>query len=576
MNETANKCDALSCSNALTSTCSGCKLFGYCSLECQRSDWKCHKKTCKKVEALFKGSMELQSLVPVQKGCLKRNLMLNLPDIFREYMREYPNDAMNSMLVKSALEVTKTMHINNLSDMKKNEQSNDDMLKRWQDLSGGFLDFYVNAQPGDVNRGREFRPYEAPPQQFRNSPIPQAPLLVNGTTVVEFGFVDFGITIDGVQNLHFDGPPLLVFAFDKEPLCIAKSLVMCRMMSDSACTRSVVEVWLSSLWSLETLNAFKDAVSSLVAQGSCIDSRVLDLLVKWNSSTPATSDETLRYNYIKNMESSGTAFALRSCNFVHEKDRVEMIRSYLTKALYEDETTIYGSVVMQDWTPCDLIEASPVHIHGPTKVPGETFLDRIRYYFCTQIDSFGKHLRNGSLVFTPKIATVALHNEELIKEVKALNPYIIAWSNLSDYIKPNHFHSIARGMSGRSTVHYVHSCNWSTRVNGTDIFDLNDEVQLHYYTTGLHLIETSHALIGCSPSGVYHFRGICNAILSRTYLKRYLRYFFESVSVRCSCFVNPISFPNPLSRDLTVAFFCFAYADSDMSFSVDAYDYLCD
>lgn len=39
-------CCKLSCGLVLTKTCSACKIDGYCSVECQESDWKIHKILC--------------------------------------------------------------------------------------------------------------------------------------------------------------------------------------------------------------------------------------------------------------------------------------------------------------------------------------------------------------------------------------------------------------------------------------------------------------------------------------------------------------------------------------------------
>lgn len=34
--------------------CNGCQLVWYCNRTCQQSDWKCHQKSCKKVQQLRK------------------------------------------------------------------------------------------------------------------------------------------------------------------------------------------------------------------------------------------------------------------------------------------------------------------------------------------------------------------------------------------------------------------------------------------------------------------------------------------------------------------------------------------
>ena len=44
------RCNKEDCKKDGTLRCSRCKKFNYCSKECQTSDWKKHKKQCKKPE----------------------------------------------------------------------------------------------------------------------------------------------------------------------------------------------------------------------------------------------------------------------------------------------------------------------------------------------------------------------------------------------------------------------------------------------------------------------------------------------------------------------------------------------
>ena len=43
------QCALSSCSKAAKRKCAACKSLGYCSREHQRSDWKSHKKECKRI-----------------------------------------------------------------------------------------------------------------------------------------------------------------------------------------------------------------------------------------------------------------------------------------------------------------------------------------------------------------------------------------------------------------------------------------------------------------------------------------------------------------------------------------------
>lgn len=58
--EGARRAQALPCCMCLhpsTKQCSGCRAFWYCSKECQRRHWKCHKQECGR-------TAELQQMTP--------------------------------------------------------------------------------------------------------------------------------------------------------------------------------------------------------------------------------------------------------------------------------------------------------------------------------------------------------------------------------------------------------------------------------------------------------------------------------------------------------------------------------
>lgn len=46
---TGFSCAALGCAKAGQFQCSSCKLVRYCSVSCQKEDWKRHKGMCKRV-----------------------------------------------------------------------------------------------------------------------------------------------------------------------------------------------------------------------------------------------------------------------------------------------------------------------------------------------------------------------------------------------------------------------------------------------------------------------------------------------------------------------------------------------
>lgn len=94
---------------------------------------------------------------------------------------------------------------------------------------------------------------------------------------------------------------------------------------------------------------------------------------------------------------------MNCCCLETELDRVDCIRYFITKALYEDESSVVGSVVMnnekeeigvkQIFESC--VEAAPYSIHCATSssfATGESFMGRIRTYFETSMERFITHV----------------------------------------------------------------------------------------------------------------------------------------------------------------------------------------
>ena len=144
------------------------------------------------------------------------------------------------------------------------------------------------------------------PATFPNSPLAEPTPLVAGKTVVDFGFVDFGITIDFIECISDNGAPLVVLAYEMEPMCVAKTSIMLEMMRDAAVSpRSVVEVWLSSLWSEATYVAFNAASRRVLAAGGPLEPRVAAVVRYWASLHKVSQKIALDFQLMGSIVATG-------------------------------------------------------------------------------------------------------------------------------------------------------------------------------------------------------------------------------------------------------------------------------
>ena len=148
------------------------------------------------------------------------------------------------VLPLTALQV---MVCNNISNMKATIDGTDDLLKRWQKLSPNLFDIVQHAQPGDIFLKKQHNPYS--PLELLNSfeihhYLSKLSFKTERTSYI--GFVDFEIDFDYIDSIKFDGEPVRVFCYEKEPFCVVKSMIIMEMIQDFDVTpRSIVEVWLS-------------------------------------------------------------------------------------------------------------------------------------------------------------------------------------------------------------------------------------------------------------------------------------------------------------------------------------------
>jgi len=531
----------------------------------------------------------------MQKVALDEYSKICLPEVEKEYAKRYTTTTRTNlaacMWIKSGLMANESMLSTNISNLSGEENDQRDMLKRWMEISPNLEAFLAVAKPGDIFLDKEYAPYEPrASQQFRNTPLAEPIKLNNGKFLVDIGFVDFGMCFDSINTLDPSGEPLTVIGYDASAQCVAKSLIMIQMMKDESVeARSVVEVWLSSLWTEKTFRAFKKATSSLLNQNSSsptvMNSKVRSIVKFWSKVSRISKQTALDFQLKAVLKETVATPMMNTCALESEADRVDHVRYVLTKALYEDETTIIGSPVMcksddrvgvtQMFESC--MEAVP--FNNASVIPtGESFMNRVQRYFEGSMKRFMEHVRNGTLIFTPKLGILSPDNEDIIQEIKQFNPFLVHWSNVPDYIRPCDFHKIAKEISGPDTAHVMHSCNWSTRVYGTDAFDINPAVRLHFYGGGLsHMKMTSRSIL---PSGIVempprHFRDVTSFLLCRKYVHRFFQYFFKDEDVNCGCTNGntPLKIPSPFLRNDLTIHFIFAYKDTGITFGLDSYGF---
>lgn len=535
------------------------------------------------------------------KAALAR-LTLYVPPVHDEYMRRSfggsPNDSFLVVThIMEARNLVLRRSLNNVKDVFGSDVNDQQqLLWRWQELSPRLVEF-LNGEPapGTVFREKQYVPFRPRgPQQFRNTPLPLEGMVKNGTTIVDIGFVDFGIVFDCLSSVSPQGQPITIDGVDAEPFCVAKAMVMYAMAKDpSNNPRSIVEVWLSSLWSAATSKAFSGAVKKVLRETAVdLDRKVMKILLFWKNHPRISRAKAERFQIGMALEGTDIRFCTRACGLAKERDRTDYVRYHFTKAIYEDESTNIGSPVLCTVDEsigiaqiCEnAFEAVPFHVFSWLDADIEedrSLMERVQYYFESQIRQYMTLVQADVIQFVPKLGTLAPENVALLQELAELKPFLVSWSNVIDYMPPDHFHSMARTISCEDTMHYFHSINWGTRTYGVDIYDIYQDSRMNIFSAGVAFWEQSRVMLSSNfePQGPFHFRNVCSPVLARQFINAFLRYFFEGQDVNCGGFFDggsPLGLPNPLGRNDATAFLAFAYKESGICFPRNSYDFTTD
>ena len=98
---------------------------------------------------------------------------------------------------------------------------------------------------------------------------------------------------------------------------------------------------------------------------------------------------------------------------------------------------------------------------------------------------------------------ISIENSTLLNKIQTLNPYIIDWSNIPDYLYKEEFFNLAEKMGGKETIHFMHLMNWLDQVNGAFIMDYPDDGKKEILQTCLNGLKYNHDLMMHSKNSIY-------------------------------------------------------------------------
>ncbi|MEW5302765.1 MAG: hypothetical protein WDW36_005513 [Sanguina aurantia] len=280
--------------------------------------------------------------------------------------------------------------------------------------------------------------------------------------------------------------PLRWVGFDLSPYCVAKTMVISKMLTTGASVDALLQVWYSSAWSTATLECFRGALTAVLTgslskgtsgagerRASSLPAEVQTLLQHWQ-----LTDVSLAASRAQWLDSQKNTHAWIG-SFKRKADRAAICSYLITGQLLDADV---GSVVMFG-----------IPAGFGTHAQDESFLQTIdfgellstlgQHHYLNVVTAAVKILRErvgrlqscvvaGRVTLEVHLGHVQPSNTQLLARIRRLSPWTMSWSNVPDYLKPADFHEMARVCSAPAdTIHYLHSMNWVRDVKGACFMD---------------------------------------------------------------------------------------------------------
>ncbi|CAG8644024.1 9701_t:CDS:2, partial [Diversispora eburnea] len=263
------------------------------------------------------------------------------------------------------------------------------------------------------------------------------------------------------------------------------------MMMEKAPIRSIIEVWFSTVWTMETLKHFENAVKKILKFGDApnnsppnpmkneLHPKVGSLILHWSKSikTPKSQQEAHKL-WEKTFTSEDKIFYVVA-NLMEQLDRIQTARHVLTGEF----------PLMDDQQPKNLIASITMfncnNGISPHSIIIYNFLENSITKICNWLSS---STTEGKVEIYLHYQSVTNENSALLSSIRQLDPWTMSWSNICDYFYPNNFHKLLKACSGNDTIHAMTSMNWITEVYGAHIKEYNGSIRRKMLTDAHELL----------------------------------------------------------------------------------------
>jgi tetratricopeptide (TPR) repeat protein len=491
---------------------------------------------------------------------LPKNSYYDVSNFYEEYKETNPSKK-NLEFIKEAYSFRNSYAIHEFS-LKQFLMDENYFLTRFGEISQDLIKFLKTAKPGSIRDAQSHPLQKNLRYSFSNSPK-QRIMLTPGKTVVAIGFVDLSLflnfQIDRERNL-----PIKFVGYDASLYSVVKTKIIITMIELNYSDESIVQVWVSSGWSLETKTLFEKAIEHLLK--TKLPNEEKELLLNWKKEnfTREESQELWKEHH----STSGT-LADGLLNLLNIEDRLEYCEYWATGEVLKDNIKL-GSSIMFSKYPFGTDTAVEETIFGMVELfqvkIKTTLFTAFEDYFIQSIRTLKDMVASNRLQLSVKSGFVEKNNFQLLNEIQMLNAYTMTWSNVPDYLGPKDFFEISKKCSCVETIHLFWSMNWTRSTFGTNLVDYPPEKRFKILKISRETVALQNAFPKFMRSAkITHPLNISGYKLAANFYQDWISHFFSKFDGSVHIFEKEYSpMYNPFIQAASEIYIAFSFSEQNL------------
>jgi hypothetical protein len=293
-------------------------------------------------------------------------------------------------------------------------------------------------------------------------------------TIIAIGFVDLSVFLN--CKLPETDSTVKFVGYEASLFALIKTKILITMIEKQCCNESIIQVWFSSCWSNRTGKDFVDAINILLEDKNMSEEEK-ELLVNWKTEKFTIQEA---HRLWKENHSPISSRAVGIFNLEKKEDRLQFCHYWATGEVMKDfeigSTTMFSKYPKNTRNPKNesiygVLDISQLNLQTKENI---SLFENISSHLIKSVQTLKNQIKCKKLQLIVNFGFVEINNEDLLKEIKNLNPHRMTWSNVPDYMNGDEFFTILEKCSSSQTTHHVWTMNWQS-TEGTSTFDYKEE-----------------------------------------------------------------------------------------------------